>query len=140
MITRALAFPLLNTEKALRCIFTLLRPGGTLAIWYYGPLFFVDPTLAAKGQPALYTAVDHAFEPVVGGCATQQMASWKRAADGMASWLDYITFSKDEWQDVCRQKCTFGARKFSQRETIWAAFVANSSYDSVEGPGEKSLS
>ncbi|KAF2260272.1 S-adenosyl-L-methionine-dependent methyltransferase [Lojkania enalia] len=104
MATCALTFPLLDTEKALRCMFTLLRPGGTLAIWFYGPPIFTDPALAEKAQPALYAAVDHAFKPVVSGGDPQRTASWKRAADGMASWLDYIPFQKDDWQDVRRHK------------------------------------
>ncbi|KAF2470839.1 S-adenosyl-L-methionine-dependent methyltransferase, partial [Lindgomyces ingoldianus] len=104
MITCALTFPLLDTEKALRCIFTLLRPGGTLAIWFYGPPFFIEPTLATEAQPILYAAMDQAFKPVVSGGNGQQRASWKRAADGMASWLDYIPFSEGQWKDVRRQK------------------------------------
>jgi SAM-dependent methyltransferase len=104
MITCALTFPLLDTTKALSSMYTLLRPGGTLAIWFYGPPFFLDPTLATNGQPILYAAVDQFFRPVVSGGDAQRSATWKRAADGMASWLDYIPFSTDDWQDVRRQK------------------------------------
>ncbi|KAJ4305494.1 hypothetical protein N0V90_001025 [Kalmusia sp. IMI 367209] len=104
MITCALTFPLLDTEKALHCMSTLLRPGGTLAIWFYGPPIFLDPVQTAKGQAALYAALDHAFKPIVTGGDPQARAAWKHAAEGMASWLDYIPFSTEQWSDVRRQK------------------------------------
>jgi SAM-dependent methyltransferase len=104
LVTCALAFPLLDTDKVLHTVFTLLRSGGTLAIWFYGPPIFLDPFLAEKAQPLLYAALDHYFQPVVSGGDAQELASWKRVADGMASWLDYIPFSQDNWTDVHRRK------------------------------------
>ncbi|KAF1969960.1 S-adenosyl-L-methionine-dependent methyltransferase [Bimuria novae-zelandiae CBS 107.79] len=104
LVTCALTFPLLDTDKALHTVFTLLRLGGTLAIWFYGPPIFLDASLAEKAQPVLYAALDHSFKPVVSGGDAQQLASWKRAADGMASWLDYIPFSEDNWTNIHRQK------------------------------------
>jgi trans-aconitate 3-methyltransferase len=113
MITCALTFPLLDTEKALQCISRLLRPVGTLAIWFYGPPIFVDPIQAAKSQPILYAALDHAFRPVVSGGSAQARGDWKRAADGMASWLDYIPFSTEQWTNVRRQKWNNSSARLS---------------------------
>ncbi|CAI6312357.1 unnamed protein product [Periconia digitata] len=104
MITCALTFPLLDTHKTLDCFHSLLRPEGTLAIWFYGPPIFVRSAHAEKCQATLYAALDHAFKPIVTGGGEQARANWKHAADGMASWLDYIPFSTKQWNNVLRHK------------------------------------
>jgi hypothetical protein len=59
---------------------------------------------AAKSQPVLYAALNHAFRQVVSGGSARTRGNWKRAADGMASWLDYILFSTEQWTDARRRK------------------------------------
>jgi SAM-dependent methyltransferase len=110
LITCALTFPLLDTDRALNTILTLLRPGGTLAISFYGPPFFTDPSVALECQPLLYALADNQFQPVVSGQGAEGRASWKRAVDGMSSRLDYIPFSQSLWNDVRRHKWNTNAR------------------------------
>jgi SAM-dependent methyltransferase len=110
LITCALTFPLLNTERALNTILTLLRPGGSLAISFYGPPFFTEPSVALECQPLLYALADNQFKPVVSGQGPEGRASWKRAVDGMTSRLDYIPFPPSLWQDVRRHKWNTHAR------------------------------
>lgn len=104
LITCAETFPLLDTQTALDNAFRLLRPGGTLAIWFYGPPFFTETDVASTSQSLLDSLLDHNFRPVLNGSDDAAKASWKRAADGKASWLDYIPFSPDQWADVRRHK------------------------------------
>ncbi|KAI8950684.1 S-adenosyl-L-methionine-dependent methyltransferase [Xylaria longipes] len=110
LITCAETFPLMDTQIALDNIFTLLQPGGTLAIWFYGPPFFTEPDVAPTCQPIFDSIMDHNFCPVVSGGGEARRASWKRAADGMFSWLDYIPFSPNQWRDVRRHKWNPHAR------------------------------
>ncbi|KAI0415967.1 S-adenosyl-L-methionine-dependent methyltransferase [Xylaria grammica] len=110
LITCAETFPLMDTHIALDNIFTLLQPGGTLAIWFYGPPFFTETGVAATCQPILDAIMDHNFRPVVSGGGEARRSSWKRAADGKFSWLDYIPFSAKRWRDVRRHKWNPHAR------------------------------
>jgi SAM-dependent methyltransferase len=110
LITSALTFPLLDTERALNTILTLLRPGGSLAISFYGPPFFTEPSVALECQPLLYALADNQFKPVVSGQGAEGKASWKCAVDGMTSRLDYIPFAPSLWEDVRRHKWNTNAR------------------------------
>lgn len=95
---------------ALHNISILLRPGGTVAIWFYGPPFFIDADISSACQPVLDAIMDHNFRPLVSGGDQSQKKTWKRAADGEFSWLDYIPFPAEQWQDVRRHKWNTGAR------------------------------
>ncbi|KAI3396530.1 hypothetical protein diail_12054 [Diaporthe ilicicola] len=110
LITCAETFPLMDTAQALNNVSALLQPGGTLAIWFYGPPFFTEDDFAPKCQPLLDSIMDHNFRPVVSGGGVVRQQSWKRAADGKASWLDYIPFDKGDWEDVQRRKWNTHAR------------------------------
>lgn len=105
LITCAETFPLMDTEIALHNILTLLRPGGTMAIWFYGPPFFTEAKFAPQCQPLLDAIMDHKFRPIVnGGGDPARQQSCKRAADGKFSWLEYIPLSADRWSNVRRHK------------------------------------
>ncbi|KAJ5245946.1 S-adenosyl-L-methionine-dependent methyltransferase [Penicillium chermesinum] len=106
LVVCALTFPLLDTEAALRSFHTLLKPGSTLAIWFYGRAHFAEPEYASRCQPLLDTITDHHFRRVIqaDNMAPATRASWKRTADGIASWLDYIPFHESDWIDVERRK------------------------------------
>ncbi|KAI2609644.1 S-adenosyl-L-methionine-dependent methyltransferase [Hypoxylon fragiforme] len=110
LITCAETFPLMDTLPALHNASTLLRPGGTLAIWFYGPPFFTEEAFAGACQPVLDAIMDHNFRPVVNGGGDAQREAWRRAADGKASWLDYIPFDPATWTDVQRHKWNTQAR------------------------------
>lgn len=100
----------MDTQLALHNISTLLRPGGTVAIWFYGPPFFIDTGVASICQPIYDAIMDHNFRPIVTGGGDARKESWKRAVDGKFSWLDYIPFDEERWQDVRRHKWNTGAR------------------------------
>lgn len=110
LITCAETFPLMDTQTALNNISTLLRPGGTLAVWFYGPPYFTEADFGRTCQPILDTIMDHNFRPVVSGGGDARKGSWKRAADGMLSWLDYIPFAPEQWGNVRRHKWNTQAR------------------------------
>lgn len=110
LITCAETFPLMDTETALDNIYTLLRPEGTLAVWFYGPPFFTETEFAPKCQHILDSIMDHNFRPVVSGGGDARKSSWKRAADGKFSWLDYIPLPSQRWKDVSRHKWNTHAR------------------------------
>ncbi|KAI1151051.1 S-adenosyl-L-methionine-dependent methyltransferase [Nemania diffusa] len=110
LITCAETFPLLDTQIALDNIFALLQPRGTLAIWFYGPPFFTEQDIAPKCQPILDSIMDRNFRAVISDGGEAWRASWKRAADGMFSWLDYIPFSHEKWRNVRRHKWNSHAR------------------------------
>ncbi|RYP67415.1 hypothetical protein DL771_007246 [Monosporascus sp. 5C6A] len=110
LITCAETFPLMDTTTALYNISTLLRPGGILAVWFYGPPFFTESDFAPRCQPILDSIMDHNFRPIVSGGGDAWKESWKRTADGMISWLDYIPFAPDQWRDVRRHKWNTHAR------------------------------
>ncbi|ETS74998.1 hypothetical protein PFICI_13482 [Pestalotiopsis fici W106-1] len=117
LITCAETFPLMDTQIALSNIFSLLRPGGTLAVWFYGPPFFTEEEYSTTCQPILDALMDCKFRPVVSGGDEARMKSWKRAADGKFSWLDYIPFDAKLWTDVRRHKWNTQARlSFFTRE------------------------
>ncbi|KAI1324527.1 S-adenosyl-L-methionine-dependent methyltransferase [Xylariaceae sp. FL0255] len=110
LITCAETFPLMDTQVALNNIHTLLRPGGTLAVWFYAPPFFTEGDVALTCQPILDSIMDHNFRPVVSGGNEARRAAWKRATDGKFSWLDYIPLPADRWEDVHRHKWNPNAR------------------------------
>lgn len=105
LVACALMFPLMDTEAALRSFGHILKPGGTLAIWFYGRAHFAEsgPTTARR-QSLLDCIIDHHFGAVIQGQGPAHRAGWKRAADGMASWLDYIPFAAQDWTAVERRK------------------------------------
>ena len=104
LMTCAETFPLLDLQQAQKTILTLLKPGGTLAIWFYGPPFFIEGDDPAEATRIFQEIVDMNFKPVVSGRDPEGQKSWKLAADGMHSWLDYIPFPQDQWQNVHRHK------------------------------------
>ncbi|KAI1465033.1 S-adenosyl-L-methionine-dependent methyltransferase [Daldinia caldariorum] len=110
LVTCAETFPLMDTQTALDNISTLLRPGGTLAVWFYGPPFFTEAGFAPRCQEILDSIMDHNFRPIVSGGGEARRKSWKRAADGKFSWLDYIPFASDTWSDIRRHKWNTHAR------------------------------
>ncbi|RAL12392.1 class I SAM-dependent methyltransferase [Aspergillus homomorphus CBS 101889] len=109
LVACPLMFPLMETEAALQSFAQLLKPGGTLAIWFYGRAHFAEPTATStRCQPLLDAIIDHHFASVIQGQGPAHRAGWKRAADGIASWLDYIPFAPTDWAAVERHKWNAG--------------------------------
>ena len=97
-------FPLIDAARAMQAFSTLLKPSGTLAIWFYGRPIFAEPEYAIQCQPLLESILDLSFSKAIKGGGPQRKAGWKRATDRMASFLDDIELKSDVWRDVERRK------------------------------------
>ncbi|KAJ6086344.1 hypothetical protein N7486_010625 [Penicillium sp. IBT 16267x] len=84
LVACALMFPLMDTQAALESFRSLLKPNGTLAIWFYGRAHFSEAEYALTCQPLLNAIIDHHFAGVIKG--------------------DYIPFAEAEWGFVERHK------------------------------------
>ncbi|KAF2236468.1 S-adenosyl-L-methionine-dependent methyltransferase [Viridothelium virens] len=104
LITAAECFPLLDAEKTTKAFARMLRPNGTLAIWFYGRPVFAEPAYARQCQPILESILDTAFAKIIKGGGPQQKAGFKRGTDRMASFFDDVEFKSDVWQHVERRK------------------------------------
>lgn len=116
MVTVAECIPLMDIKLILQNFHTLMQPSGTLAVWFYGPPHFVaeekfqsQATLPSGYdytvcQELLHRIMDTSFRPMVSGSGPERQSNWKRAADGLHSWLDYIKFEPGMWKDVRRHK------------------------------------
>ncbi|MCJ1332453.1 hypothetical protein MMC10_009146 [Thelotrema lepadinum] len=104
LIAAAEAMVLMDAPSALTSFATMLKPGGTLATWFYGRPTFSDPTLFADAQPLLDQIMVRNWAKVIQGGGPKRKAGFKRAADGMASWLDYVDFNPHIWKEVHRIK------------------------------------
>ncbi|KAJ4358316.1 uncharacterized protein N0V89_002898 [Didymosphaeria variabile] len=103
--------PLLDHAKAFKSWATLLRPGGTLAIWFYGRPHFT----AAQGYDA--AACQQIYDRLADAMFTKHIqkeagpaykAGWKRATDCMSSFLDNVDLDPEQWKDVQRWKWNSG--------------------------------
>ncbi len=104
MVAAAEAMVLMDPVEGLRSFATILKPGGTLATWFYGRPTFTDPVLFANGQAVLDRIMVRDWTKVIRGSGPKRRWAFKRCADGMASWLDYVAFPADTWKDVQRFK------------------------------------
>lgn len=99
LIALAECIPLMDAEKALSGFAKLLRPGGTLAIWFYGKPIFVGEG-QEKSQQIYNQIAGKAFSRIF----PIKDTIWQRAYTVMAAWLDDIGFPSEDWKDVERIK------------------------------------
>lgn len=104
LIAAAECFPLLDSATALASFARMLKPNGTLAIWFYGRAHFTEPTYKAKCQPIFDRIMSLAFGKVIKSGSAESKITWKRAAEGMASWLDNVDLSTGRWDMIQRRK------------------------------------
>ncbi|MCJ1358219.1 MAG: hypothetical protein MMC33_008218 [Icmadophila ericetorum] len=104
LIAVAECIPLMDDRIALASFAQVLKPGGTLAVWIYTRPHFSEPAYKEKCQPLLDEIMDHSFAKVIKGGPPERTASWKRAAEGLMSWLDYLDFGTDQWERIQRWK------------------------------------
>lgn len=97
------AIALMDTEAAIAGFSRILKPKGTLAIWFYGRPIFADGQ-KDKCQAIYDKIVTRLFGRAIKGGGPEQTAGWKRATDSMASWFDNVAFTADAWEDVQRHK------------------------------------
>lgn len=99
LITLAECIPLIDAEEAFSGFAKVLRPGGTLAIWFYG-----KPIFAAKGQERSQRIYDQIAGKAFSRIFPIKDTIWQHAFTVMASWLDCIGFPREDWTDVERTK------------------------------------
>ncbi|KAJ7225621.1 S-adenosyl-L-methionine-dependent methyltransferase [Mycena pura] len=104
LITAAECLPLIDADKAIQAFSTVLKHGGTLAIWFYGRPVFAEPEYASKCQPILESILNMLFSKIIKGGGPQHKTGWARATNRMTSFLDDIELKGDVWQDVERHK------------------------------------
>ncbi|KAJ5613784.1 hypothetical protein N7528_007438 [Penicillium herquei] len=100
LLTVSECMPLLDAPKALEAFHTLIRPGGTLAIYFYGRPIFPDPTCDAI-YDRMATRICQFGLPFKG---TPGEPFWRRGAEGLLSFLDNIALPESQWQNVERHK------------------------------------
>ncbi|KAL2751793.1 hypothetical protein ACRALDRAFT_213747 [Sodiomyces alcalophilus JCM 7366] len=103
LITVSECMPLLNAPKALKAFHHLLRPGGTLGIYFYGPCIFADG--AVEECNAAYDKVATricAFNQPMKG--TPGFPFHLHAAETLESYMDNIAFPAEDWENVVRYK------------------------------------
>lgn len=95
--------PLLDGPRALQAFHALLRPGGTLAVYFYGrPIFVNDDADALNtAYETLATRVCSFLLPFKG---TPGFPFHARGAEGLASYLDNIALPAGEWEAIERLK------------------------------------
>ncbi|KAL8661931.1 MAG: hypothetical protein Q9202_005132 [Teloschistes flavicans] len=118
LIVAAEAMVLMDEQLALQSFAKLLRPGGTLAFWFYGRPTFADHKLHSKGQPLIDTIMVRNWATVIQkDSGPRRRAGFRRAAEGMSSWLDYVPLDPSIWTDVNRIKWnTYGTLPFFEEQ------------------------
>lgn len=99
LITLAECVPLMDAEKAFSGFAELLRPGGTLAIWFYG-----KPIFAEEGQEKSQQIYNRIAGKAFSRIFPIKDTIWQHGFTVMASWLDAIGFPAKDWIDVERTK------------------------------------
>ncbi|KAJ7047034.1 S-adenosyl-L-methionine-dependent methyltransferase [Mycena alexandri] len=105
LVTAAECLPLVDAEVAVDGFARLLRPGGTLAAWFYGrPAFAASGPDAARCQALLDQTFSLAYQQVIRGGGPGAQQGWKRATTRLVSWLDDVGFPAAQWESVERWK------------------------------------
>ena len=99
LITLAECVPLMDAEQAFSGFAKLLRPGGTLAIWFYG-----KPIFAEKGQEKSQQIYNQIAGKAFSRILPIEDTALQHAFTTMVSWLDNIGFPSEDWTDVERTK------------------------------------
>ena len=103
LVTVSECMPLLDAPKALQAFHKLLRPGGTLAIYFYGRPIFAD------GDAATCDAIYERLATLICSFSlpfknTPGFPFHLRGNEGLASYLDNIAIPSEDWQSVERHK------------------------------------
>lgn len=105
MITAAECMPLMNIPVAVDSWSQLLKPSGTLAMWFYGrPSFEPSNDYDAAACNAIYEQIATlAFRPFY-NVEGPRLVNVRKATDTMVNWLDNVDLDPSIWSDVQRWK------------------------------------
>lgn len=103
LVTVSECMPLLDDAAALKAFHKVLRPGGTLAIYFYGPAMFVDGDAdrCNAAYDRLATKICTFSQPMKG---TPGFPVFLRAAETLLSEMDSIPIPTEDWESVERHK------------------------------------
>ncbi|KAL8938126.1 MAG: hypothetical protein Q9211_003356, partial [Gyalolechia sp. 1 TL-2023] len=106
LIATAETVVFIDTDAGLASFSKILKPGGTFAAWFYGRPTFSDRALFTAAQPILDKIMDRSWTTVIGrnDSGPKRALGFKRCADAMESWLDFLPFPQETWTDVQRYK------------------------------------
>ena len=95
--------PHLDAPQALQAFHKLLRPNGTLAIYFYGRPIFVndDADELNAAYEILATRMCRFILPIKD---TPGFPFWQRALEGLVSFMDNISLPADAWKSIQRLK------------------------------------
>lgn len=104
-IAAAECMPLMNAPVAVSGWADLLRPNGTLAMWFYGrPAFAPSEDYDFAACNTIYDKLAaRAFRPFY-QVSGQRLINVRKANETMVSWLDNIELDPKIWTDVRRWK------------------------------------
>lgn len=106
LVTAAECMPLMDIPSAVDAWSRLLKPDGTLAMWFYGrPAFDTDdPTFDGAACNTIYEEVaSRAFRPFY-DVQGPRLENVRKAMDTMVNWLDNIDLDPSIWSDIQRWK------------------------------------
>lgn len=110
------ALALMDAGAAIDGFAKILKPGGTVAIWYYGRPTFADGDNELC-QSIYNKIVNKLFGSIIKGGGPMRAAQWKRTTDVMASCFDSVRFPEKAWKDIERHKWnTHGKMTFYDQE------------------------
>ena len=112
------AIPLMDKEKAVDSFGKILKPNGTLSIWFYGRPFFTDGDREACS--VAYSALINAkVASMLEKSPGPFKMGLKHGYDTMASQLDDVALPAETWTDVERHKWNMHAKMvFSDQEAM----------------------
>ncbi|KAI0112222.1 S-adenosyl-L-methionine-dependent methyltransferase [Nemania sp. FL0031] len=95
--------PLLDAPRAVQAFHTMLRPGGTLAIYFYGRPIFVGSN--SETYNAIYRQIaDTAVQCLHPFKGTPIFPAYYSSGTTLLSWLDNIELPTESWENVERRK------------------------------------
>ena len=99
LVTAAECLPLLDAKEAISSFAKVLRPGGTLAIWFYGRPIFAD-----EGQERSQLLHQKISQILFSKIGSFKGTPFEKAWHMMGSWFDNAHFPEEDFKDVKRIK------------------------------------
>lgn len=103
LVTCAESVPMMNTPVMLENFARLLKPQGTVAVWFYGRPRFTEETHKEKCQKLYDEIMNRTFYKAINSGGPKALENWKLATGGIMSWLDYVDMGASAyWSNVER--------------------------------------